>query len=140
MKWGKRRRKKCSPTQKKLRGLNGSDDRLQKGNCPRFRTRGPGLEEALILFFLTFNTMAGPRDRFQALGLNLFLAGRAKTIGRSLNALQRVVDQMENAPIVVALVEEEFLGVGICGLIGYILGRFFVRLSAILLGFCNQAQ
>jgi hypothetical protein len=84
--------------------------------------------------------MASPRDRIQALGLNLFLAGRAEAEGRRLNAIQRVVDQMEHAPIVVALVEEEFLGVGIRGLIGNILSAFFVRFSSILFGFRYQAQ
>ena len=53
-------------------------------------------------------------------------------------AIQRFLDQLQNAPVIIALVKQEFLGVGIGRLVGDILRDFLVRLATVLLGLGNQ--
>src|SRR6266404_6760414 len=99
-----------------------------------------GLENPLFLLLLAFNTMASPGDRVKAFGLDFLLAGDTEAIGRSLDSFERLVYQVEDSPIVVALMKEKLFGVGIRGLVGNILGGLFVRFSSVLLGFRYQVQ
>jgi hypothetical protein len=70
--------------------------------------------------------VARPRHGFEALGVDLFAAGDAFSEAAFANARERAFDQVEQLPVVVALAEKEFLGVGTGGSIGDVLGGLFV--------------
>ena len=98
------------------------------------------LEEALVLFLLALDAVTCPRNRFQAFYLNLSLAGHTQAVGAILDACQGFVDQLQDTPVLIALVEKELLGVGVGGLVGNILGRFFVRFTPVALGLRHHPQ
>ena len=76
--------------------------------------------------------MAGPRNGIKTLDLDFLVAGHAVTVGAVLEAIQRLADRLQGKPVVIALVKQKLLGVGVRGLIRYVLGAFFVGFAAIL--------
>jgi hypothetical protein len=98
------------------------------------------LEETLVLLFLALDAMACPRHCFQAFYLDFSLAGHTEAVGAIFEAFQGFVDHLQETPVLIALVEKEFLGIGVGGLVGDILSGFFVRLTPVALGLRHQSQ
>src|SRR5271157_770844 len=90
-------------------------------------------EQALLLLLLTLNTVARPRHRFEALRLDFLLASHAEAVRPVSDTIERVVDELEDAPIVAALEEQKLLGVCVEGLVCRILGSLLIGLAAFLL-------
>src|ERR1039458_8288391 len=78
--------------------------------------------------------MARPGNGFQALGIDLRLAGNTLAKSAFPNAVQRRAHHLQELALGVALVEQEFLVVGISGAVGDVLGRFHIGLTAVLRG------
>ena len=68
------------------------------------------------------------------------MAGHALAVGAIIEPRQSFFDQLQQPAVVIALVEEKFLGVRIGRLVGDILSGFPVGLAAILLGLGDQLQ
>jgi hypothetical protein len=92
-----------------------------------------GFEEALFGFFLAFDAMAGPRNGFEAFGIDLFAAGDTLPETAFADAGESAIDHIEELAVVVALAEKELLVVGTGGAVGDILGGFIVGGAAVLL-------
>ena len=80
------------------------------------------------------DAMARPGHGFQALLLKFLFAFDAGAVRAGLDAPQRFVDQGQHGTVDVGLAEEEFLGVGIRGLVRKIHRRIVVRRPAFFLG------
>ena len=90
-------------------------------------------QQPLLGLFLALDAMPGPGHGFEALGVNLFSAGRALSKAAFADPRQSPIDHIEQLSVVVALAEEEFLVVGTRGAIGNILRSLFVGGAPILL-------
>jgi hypothetical protein len=93
---------------------------------------GP-LQQTLFLLFLTLNAVAGPRHGIQAFALDVLLALNAEPVGTLVSSPERILDKLEDATIVITLVEKKFLGVRIRGPVSGVLRNLIVGLAAILL-------
>ena len=90
-------------------------------------------QPSLLQFLLALNAVPRPRHRFQALGIDVLAAGDALAEGAFANARQSPVYHLQELPVVVALMEEEFLGIGARGTIGDVLRRVLIRRAPVLL-------
>lgn len=90
------------------------------------------LQDSLFQLFLALNAMAGPGYGLQALGIDLGAAGYALTEAALTDTLQRAIHHLQQLAIVVALMEEEFLVIGVGSPIGDVLCGFHVGVAAIL--------
>src|ERR1700686_4939282 len=91
-------------------------------------------QQSLFELFLAFDAVACPGHRFQALGVDLLAAVDALAEAALADAQQRLFHHLQQLPLVVALGEEKFLGVGAGSTIGNVLRGVFVRRATILLG------
>jgi hypothetical protein len=107
---------------------------------PRFPPGRPESEQALFLFLLALDAVTRPGNRLQPFLLDLFLTGDTASVIAILDAGERFFDKLENAAMVVTLMEEEFLGVRIGGLVGDVLGDFFIDLPPVLLRLGDKPQ
>src|SRR5882762_10829718 len=87
-----------------------------------------------LQLFLAGDAETRPWHCFQALSIDLFTAGDALAEGGCTDAIERALDHSQELAFVVALVEEELLGVGVGGLVGDVLRVLAVGGAAILLG------
>src|SRR5271154_1365767 len=94
----------------------------------------PRLEDSLLLLFLAGDAVTRTRHSFQALLLQLLMAGATFAKFFVLDSRQRSFDERKQPAIIVRLAEEEFLGVGIGSLVGEIYRGVFVSLAAFLFG------
>ena len=92
-----------------------------------------GLEKALLLFFLAANTVASPRNGFQSFLLHILFAGDARPEFSLRDSVESLFDELQDSPVVAALVEKKLFRVGVGGSVGNILRGLFVGLSAVLL-------
>lgn len=92
-----------------------------------------GLEKALLLFLLATDTVAGPRNGFQALLLHVLFAGDARPEIPLCDSVESLFDELQNSPLIVALVKKELLRVGIGRFVSNILSGRFVGLPPVLL-------
>lgn len=81
-----------------------ASDRWVEGE-PRFPVGWSGLQKAELLFFLTLDAVASPGDSLQPFVLDLFVARHAKPVIAVLQAFQSLRDELQDAAVVVALVE-----------------------------------
>ena len=72
----------------------------------------------MFLFFLAFDAVARPGNGLEPLVLHFLLARDAQAVFTALDSDERVLNQLEDAPVVIALMKEKFLGIGIGGLVG----------------------
>src|SRR5215469_9683882 len=72
-------------------------------------------EQALLQLFLALDAVAGPGDRFEALGVDLFAAVNTLAEAAFANARQGSIDHHEQLTVVVALAEQKFFVVGTGG-------------------------
>jgi hypothetical protein len=91
-------------------------------------------EQAFFLFLLTLDAVPRPWDGVQPLALDVLLALHAEAVCTFVGALKGFLDKLKNAPVIVALMKEKFLGVRIRSTVGKVLGDFKVRFAAVLLG------
>ena len=103
---------------------------------PRFPPGPPGSEQALFLFLLALDAVARPRNSFEPLDLHFFLACHAMPVTAFLDAPDGLFHELQDATIVIALVEEEFLGVGIRRLVSDVLSDFLINVPAVMLRLC----
>jgi hypothetical protein len=89
------------------------------------------------VFFRAGHAMARPRNGFQAFLLKFLFALDARSVCICLDAFQRFVDQRQHGPVGISLPEQEFLGVGVRGLIRKIHRRIVIRGPAFFLGSGN---
>ena len=99
---------------------------------------GGGLEKALLLFFLAADTVASPRNGFQSFLLHVLFAGEARPEVSLRDSVESLFDELQNSPVVAALVEKELFRVGVGDSVGNILGGLFVGLPAVLLALHDQ--
>src|SRR2546421_12742764 len=71
------------------------------------------LQQPLLHFFLTGDTMLCPRHGLQPLLLELFLAIRAYAVLVALNALQRCVNHVQDCAVRVGHPKQKFLRIGV---------------------------
>ena len=71
----------------------------------------------MILLFLAFDAVAGPRHGFQPLLLDFLLAFHALAVRAFFHTFQSLSHKLQHTAVLVALMEQEFFGVGIGGLI-----------------------
>ena len=83
--------------------------------------------------------MAGPGHGLQAFLLHLTAAMGTFTKVAFVHALQRFFHQLQNEPLVVALAEEELLGLGVGSLVGGILRGLLIGGPAVLFDARNNA-
>ena len=95
------------------------------------------LQHALFQLFLAFDAVTRPRHRFQALRVDLFPARDALPKVAFADAVQRPFHHLQELPLVVALVEQEFLVIRAGRPICDVLGRVLVNGAPILLGSRN---
>src|SRR5580693_7287668 len=89
------------------------------------------LQQTLLQFLLAFDAVPRPWHRFQSLGVDLFPAVDALAKAAFANPRQRLLDHLQQLPLVVALAEQKFFGVGTGGAVGNILRRVFVGGAAV---------
>ena len=97
-----------------------------------------GLEKALLLFFLAADTVASPRNGFQSFLLHVLFAGGARPEVSLRDSVESLFDELQDSPVVAALVEKKLFRVGVGGFVGNILGGLFVSLPAVLLALHDQ--
>src|SRR5256885_6894585 len=98
--------------------------------------RSPDLHSALFhcpLFhaFLAGDAVTRPRHSLQAFGVDFIPAGDTFPEVALTDALQSPIDHVQELPVIVALREQELLGIGICGAIGDILSSLSIGYAAI---------
>src|SRR5580698_9067018 len=91
------------------------------------------LQQTLFEFFLALDAVARPRHGLQPLGVDFLAAVDALAEAAFANAHQRLLHHLQKLPLVVALAEQKFLGVGAGGAVGNVLGRILVRRAPVLL-------
>src|SRR5690349_23704292 len=77
--------------------------------------------------------MPRPGHRLQALGVYFLAAGDALPKVTLANAIMRPLDHLQELTVIVALVEEKFLGIGARGAVGDILCRILIYGPPVLL-------
>jgi hypothetical protein len=97
------------------------------------------LEQSLLLLFLAFDAVARPGDGFQSLGVDFLAAVDAFAKVAFANANKSFIDHLQGLTIVVALTEQEFLGVGTGGAVSDVLGSILVGRAAVGLGTIHGA-
>src|SRR6185369_12181746 len=80
-------------------------------------------------FFLALDTVTSPRNRFQALGIDLVSAVNALSEGSLAYSIERALHHLQRLSLVAALVEEKFFRVGTGRAIGDVLRRAEVNRS-----------
>jgi|SRR6516162_7901173 len=98
------------------------------------KLRPGSFQQSLLHLFLAGDTVAGPRHCFEALGIDLVTAGNTLPEAAFADTFQSAFYHLQSLALTTALAEEKFLGIGICGAIGDILGGFDVGLASILGG------
>src|ERR1700735_5379993 len=91
------------------------------------------LKQPLLELFLTLDAVTRPRHRLQPLGVDFLAAVDALSEAAFANADQRLFHHLQKLPLVVALAEQKFLGVGAGSAVGNILGRILVRRAPVFL-------
>src|SRR5437763_1204739 len=91
------------------------------------------LQLAFFHFFLAFDAVARPRDRVEALGVDLRPAGNALAEDAFAQAAERALHHLEELAVVVGLVEEELFVIGAGGAVGDVLRAIEVGGPAVLL-------
>lgn len=100
----------------------------------KLRLSAAVLEQSLFQLLLAFDAVARPGNCFQALGVDLLATGDALTKVSFANTVKRTIDHLQQLPVIVALMEEEFLVVRVGGAISDVLGRFQIGVPAVLRG------
>ena len=98
------------------------------------RIERKNLEQALFHFFLAGETVTGPGYVFQALLLELLMAGDSFAEAIIFDASQGVIHQLKQRTVVMRLTEEKFFGVGVCSLVREVHGWVFIGFAAFLFG------
>src|SRR6185437_9931171 len=101
--------------------------------APTVQLRLRSGDDALFHLFLAVNTQARPRHRIQPLEVQFLPARRAFPKTAFANPRKRVDHQLQLGAVGVALVEQKLLGIGVGGLVGDVLGGFFVGTAPVLL-------
>src|SRR5580692_5606638 len=96
-------------------------------------------QQSLLQLFLAFDAVPRPRNGFQALGIDFFSAMDAFAETAFADAGESFVDHLQRLPVVIALAEQEFLGVRTGRAVGDVLRGVFVRGTAIGLGAVHGA-
>ena len=91
-------------------------------------------QQSLLEFLLTFDAMPGPGHSFEALGVDFFPAVDALAKTAFANARQSLLHHLEQLALIVALAEQELLGVGTGGAVGNVLRRILVGRAPVGLG------
>src|SRR5437016_2193140 len=97
------------------------------------------LQQPLRPLLLAFNAMSRPRHCLQARGVYFLAAGDTFPKVALTNSIERALDHLQELTVIVALVEEKFLGIGARGAVGDILCRILIYGTAILLRTRNHA-
>src|SRR5215467_14477760 len=92
--------------------------------CQGLKLGSGGLQESLFDFFLAGDAMAGPGHSLEALRIDLLPTRNTLTKTAFANTFERALHHLQSLTLAATLAEEKFLGVGVCGAIGDILGRF----------------
>src|SRR5208337_2394945 len=92
---------------------------------------------ALFHFLRTRKAVFRPRHCLQALLLQLLLAIGAGAVLVVADALQGLVNHIQDGAVGIGLTEEEFLGIGVGSLIGEVDGGVVVGLAALFFGAHN---
>src|SRR5580658_5736918 len=100
---------------------------------------GSFLQQSLLEFLLALDAVARPGHSLQTLGIDLFAAMDALAEAAFADARQSLIHHLQQLPLVVALAEKKFLGVGTGGAIGNVLGRVFVGGASVCLGAGDRA-
>src|ERR1700722_1069334 len=90
-------------------------------------------QQALLCFLLALDTVACPRHRFQALGVDLLAARDALSKTALANTRQRALDHLQQLPVIIALVKEKFFGVRAGSAVGNVLRRILIDRTPVLL-------
>src|SRR5207245_9478094 len=83
--------------------------------------------------------MSRPRHCLQALGVYFLAAGDTFPKVALTNSIERALDHLQELTVIVALVEEKFLGIGARGAVGDMLCRLLIYGTAILLRTLHHA-
>lgn len=75
-------------------------------NQPRFPSAKADLKEALLLLLLALNAVTCPGHSLQALRLHFLVTDHALPVAAVLQAFQGLVNQLQQAAIIVTLVKE----------------------------------
>src|SRR5207253_5127981 len=104
------------------------------GPLPTFHLRllGRFFQQTLFQLFLAFDAVPSPGHSLQALGIDFLAAADALAEAALTDAIQRALHHLEQLPIIITLVKEEFLVIGVGGLVSDILGRILIGGAAIL--------
>jgi hypothetical protein len=89
------------------------------------------LEQSLLQFLLALDAVPRPWHRFQPLGIDLFAAVDALAKAAFADARQRFLHHLQQLPLVVALAEQKFFGVGTGCAVGNVLRRVFIGRAAV---------
>ncbi len=89
------------------------------------------LQQPLLQFLLALDAVPRPGHSLQPLGIDLFAALNALAKAAFTDAHQRSLDHLQQLPLVIALAEKKFFGVGTGGAIGNILRRVFIGRAAV---------
>ena len=92
----------------------------------------------MFLLLLTLDAMPRPGHGVQPLLLHLAPAGHTDSVRTCFHSLEGFLNQMQDEAVIIALLKQEFFGVGIARLVGEILRRLFVGLASVLLRFGND--
>src|SRR5277367_3986321 len=80
---------------------------FEQKNAGLAAPRSRDLQQSLLDFFLTADTVLGPRYRFQSLLLHFFLTIRTQAVFVGLDALQCLVNHVQDGAVGIGHTEEE---------------------------------
>src|SRR5712692_3706734 len=92
------------------RRAGGLGEKAECYNLPRSL-----FQDSLFQLLLAFDAMPRPGHRFQTFGIDLLAAGNALSKLALAEPHQRALHHLQQLAVVIALMEEEFLGVRTCG-------------------------
>ena len=104
----------------------------RRSNANSISARG-FFQQSLLHFFLTLDAVPRPRHGFQALGVDFFAAVDTFAEAAFADPCQGSIHHLQQLPLVVALAEQKFLGIGTGSAVGDVLRSVFIRGTSIRL-------
>src|SRR6267154_5946801 len=92
------------------------------------------LQQTLFVFFLASDAVTRPGNCFKTLQLQFLFALCAGSEFIVSDSLQRFVNELQHRPVSIGLPKQEFLGIGVGGLVGEIDGWIVVSSPPFLFG------
>ena len=90
-------------------------------------------QQSLLQLLLALDAVPRPGHGLQSLGVDLLAAVNTFPEAAFADAHQRLIHHLQKLPLVVALAEQEFLGVGAGGAVGDVLSGVLIGRAAVLL-------